>query len=243
MPQFRSADSTIETPSGPRVLWEDTSVTITEWMLRSSSYALADDGAARLLCSLQGAARLTTDQNRSVFWSDPGVVHVPPARNSHLAADGAAARVLEIAAASRWSARRVPELVALGTVPLAPMPEQGGFRAASARWFNGSAGPSIVALAGQTIYGPMGRHELHRHPEVAEILYVISGRGAHLWHEGSRAIGPGDLVAVEIGEWHGFVAGPDGADVAVIFPGVTSVSEIPSELFSPAGHSAPAPAN
>ena len=199
-------------------------------MLALTPVGLADHGAARLLVHLQGAARLITDA--VLAWEDPAIVRVPPGCRAHLAADRPDARVLEIAAAPGSAARLAPELVSMDTIALRPMPEHIGFRAASARWFDAPPGPSIASLIGDTVYGPGGLHELHRHPGVAEVLYVLSSSGTHLSRERSRPIGKGDLVAIQAGEWHGFVAGPAGADVAVVFPGAAAPSQIPSELFS-----------
>jgi quercetin dioxygenase-like cupin family protein len=93
-------------------------------------------------------------------------------------------------------------------------------------------------VIGETVYGPAGIHALHRHQGLAELLWVREGGGVHLEDEGEVEIGPGDLMMIEAGEWHGFRAGPYGSRVLLAFPGVDSAGQVPSELHPSAEASA-----
>lgn len=48
-------------------------------------------------------------------------------------------------------------------------------------------------------------HDLHRHPQAGEIVYMLEGEGDHLVEDGDPIrIRAGDLVYIPAGEWHGF---------------------------------------
>jgi quercetin dioxygenase-like cupin family protein len=123
---------------------------------------------------------------------------------------------------------------AIDATPTSPLPAEAGFESAAARGLNlepGGPRPARV-LVGETVYGPAGVHELHRHDGQAEVLWVREGGGVHLELDAEVPIGPGDLMFVEPGEWHGFRAGPAGSRVLLAFPGVDSADEVPSSLLS-----------
>ena len=78
--------------------------------------------------------------------------------------------------------------------------------------------------------GGLPRHH-HDHLDV----FVVEG-GAGTFHLGDVAIelGIGDSVVVPIGEWHHFVAGPDGAAIVVtMLAGTKLIREGGSELVPP----------
>lgn len=52
---------------------------------------------------------------------------------------------------------------------------------------------------------PAGRsHELHRHPNAEEFLYILEGAGLHVTEAGSVRHEEGQVVFVSRNEWHGF---------------------------------------
>jgi len=64
---------------------------------------------------------------------------------------------------------------------------------------------SQLATVGHTIFGPGGgAHELHRHPNAEEILYVVRGHGVAISGDEEFEIGPGDLIFVPKGDVHYF---------------------------------------
>jgi quercetin dioxygenase-like cupin family protein len=60
------------------------------------------------------------------------------------------------------------------------------------------------ALTAVRVTMPPGRaHRFHRHPEMEELLYVVSGRAQQWVGRESRVLGPGDVAHVPTGEVHG----------------------------------------
>jgi len=57
---------------------------------------------------------------------------------------------------------------------------------------------------------PGGSHPFHRHPEMEELLYILSGRAEQWVDRTSRVLGPGDTAHIPVGVVHGtYNAGPD----------------------------------
>ena len=60
------------------------------------------------------------------------------------------------------------------------------------------------------VEAPPGRGpSLHRHPYV-EILITQEGHATLLLGDEQREVGPGEIVVVPAGQWHGFVNSGDG---------------------------------
>jgi quercetin dioxygenase-like cupin family protein len=52
---------------------------------------------------------------------------------------------------------------------------------------------------------PSGKmHELHRHPNCEEVIYVLEGSGLHLGEGEPVRLEQGDAAYIGRGEWHGF---------------------------------------
>ncbi|MBW6434877.1 cupin domain-containing protein [Actinoplanes hulinensis] len=85
----------------------------------------------------------------------------------------------------------------------------GGFVDMGVRWLVTAAtlGARSLVVATST-FTPGGSHDLHRHPSADEYFLVLSGGGEHLTESGPVPVGPGDLVHVPAGEWHGYRTSP-----------------------------------
>ncbi|GGN92079.1 hypothetical protein GCM10010112_78890 [Actinoplanes lobatus] len=84
-----------------------------------------------------------------------------------------------------------------------------GFADMGVRWLVTAAtlGARSLVVATST-FTPGGSHDLHRHPSADEYFLVLSGGGEHLTESGPVPVGPGDLVYVPAGEWHGYRTSP-----------------------------------
>ena len=72
---------------------------------------------------------------------------------------------------------------------------------------NDHGGVGICAIF---VDAPPGRGpSLHRHPYV-EILITQEGQATLLLGDEQREVGPGEIVVVPAGQWHGFVNSGDG---------------------------------
>lgn len=113
-----------------------------------------------------------------------------------------------------------------------PRPDQKGLRLR--RLTNDRAGSSSYVLA-ETEVPPGCRHEIHRHPFADQAIYVLRGRLTLLGPSADRSavtVGPGDVVHVPAGEWHG--TANDSTDVAAtltVFGGVASAADAGYEEF------------
>ena len=79
---------------------------------------------------------------------------------------------------------------------------------------------------------PAGKvHEIHRHPNCEEALYILRGSGLHLSESEPVRQNEGEVVFIEQGEWHGFVNDTDDpTTVIAIFGGVGSYEEAGYEV-------------
>ncbi|MBM0276136.1 cupin domain-containing protein [Micromonospora tarensis] len=81
----------------------------------------------------------------------------------------------------------------------------GGFTDMRVRWLVSGADPGSTRLVVATsTFAPDGHHELHRHSNAEEFFMVLDGGGEHLTETDAVRLGPGDVVLVEAGEWHGY---------------------------------------
>jgi quercetin dioxygenase-like cupin family protein len=86
-----------------------------------------------------------------------------------------------------------------------------------------------------TQFPPGKVHELHRHPNCEEVLYLLKGSGLHLSEGEPVRQNEGEVVFIERGEWHGFMN--DTAEpitVIAVFGGVGSYEEAGYEDFDQA---------
>jgi quercetin dioxygenase-like cupin family protein len=83
---------------------------------------------------------------------------------------------------------------------------------------------------------PAGKvHEIHRHPNCEEALYVLKGAGLHL-SESAEPVrqNQGDVVFLQRGEWHGFANDTDApTTVIAVFGGVADYEEAGYEVLPP----------
>jgi mannose-6-phosphate isomerase-like protein (cupin superfamily) len=67
-----------------------------------------------------------------------------------------------------------------------------------------------VGICAIFVDAPPGRGpSLHRHPYV-EILITQEGQARLLLGDEEREVGPGEIVVIPAGQWHGFVNSGDG---------------------------------
>jgi quercetin dioxygenase-like cupin family protein len=67
-------------------------------------------------------------------------------------------------------------------------------------------------------FQPGGQHRLHRHPNAAQITYLLSGAGEALTVNGPVPIKAGDATYARRNEWHGFRnTGGENATIVTIF--------------------------
>ncbi|MGH3802549.1 MAG: cupin domain-containing protein, partial [Pseudonocardiaceae bacterium] len=108
----------------------------------------------------------------------------------------------------------------------------GGFADMGVRWLatSDTVGSSSLVVATST-FSPAGHHALHRHPHADEFFLIVDGGGHHLAPLGPIRMGPGDLVFVPAGEWHGYRTDPDTATTAIYgYLGAGSLAQAGYEL-------------
>jgi quercetin dioxygenase-like cupin family protein len=90
------------------------------------------------------------------------------------------------------------------TEPSPGIPERGWLNM-DVRWLitENSVGASKTVF-GVTYFPPGSRHEIHRHPNVEEVEYLISGSGIAYVDEDAVELGPGEAVFVPQNAYHGF---------------------------------------
>ncbi|MET8090839.1 cupin domain-containing protein [Micromonospora sp. NPDC005220] len=108
----------------------------------------------------------------------------------------------------------------------------GGFSDMRVRWLVcGSAGGSTRLVVATSTFAPDGHHELHRHPSAEEFFMVLDGSGEHLTETGAIRLGPGDVVLVGAGEWHGYRTDPGVTTTTVYgYLGAASLDEAGYEV-------------
>jgi len=57
---------------------------------------------------------------------------------------------------------------------------------------------------GVTIFPPGSKHEIHRHPNVEEVEYIVSGSGLAYVDEDAVALAAGEALFVPKNAYHGF---------------------------------------
>jgi quercetin dioxygenase-like cupin family protein len=87
-----------------------------------------------------------------------------------------------------------------------------------------------------TEFAPGKVHEVHRHPNCEEALYVLEGAGLHLSEGEPVPQRAGEVVFIEQGEWHGFANDTDQPTVVIaVFGGVGSYEEAGYETLDEGG--------
>lgn len=96
---------------------------------------------------------------------------------------------------------------------------------------DGPSAGSEQLVVNTTVFPPRKWHELHRHPNAEEALYIVSGSGLHL-SEGERVRQrAGEVVYIPRDEWHGFANDTDEpAVVLAVFGGAASYAEAGYEV-------------
>jgi quercetin dioxygenase-like cupin family protein len=85
----------------------------------------------------------------------------------------------------------------------------GGFTDMRVRWLvSASTAGSTALVVATSTFAHDGHHELHRHHGADEFFMVVEGSGEHLTADGAIRLGPGDLVVVPAGDWHGYRTDP-----------------------------------
>jgi quercetin dioxygenase-like cupin family protein len=83
-----------------------------------------------------------------------------------------------------------------------------------------------------TVFPPRCWHEIHRHPNAEEALYVLEGAGLHLSEGEPVRQEAGEVVFIPAGEWHGFANDTDEpTTVLAVFGGVGSYEEAGYEVL------------
>jgi quercetin dioxygenase-like cupin family protein len=82
-----------------------------------------------------------------------------------------------------------------------------------------------------TEFPPHKVHEIHRHPNCEEALYVLKGSGLHLSEGEPVRQAEGEVVFIEAGEWHGFMNDTDSpTTVIAVFGGIGGYEEAGYEV-------------
>ena len=85
--------------------------------------------------------------------------------------------------------------------------------------------------AGKTVFGvtyfpPGSKHEIHRHPNVEEVEFMISGSGIAYVDDDAVELGPGEAVFVPQNAYHGFENTSDAeAVMAWYYAGAASLED------------------
>jgi quercetin dioxygenase-like cupin family protein len=89
---------------------------------------------------------------------------------------------------------------------------------------------------------PPGKfHEVHRHPNCEEIVYVLKGRGLHLSEGEPVRQEQGEAVFIKQGEWHGFANDTDEPVTIIgIYGGVGSFEDAGYEVLETSDAETPA---
>ena len=120
-----------------------------------------------------------------------------------------------------------PLKVSLADTPADPGIPERGWVGMDVRWLvtKQSVGATGTVF-GVTRFPPGARHEIHRHPNVEEVEYIVSGHG--IAHVGNDAVelGPGEAVFVPRNEYHGFENTADAEVVmAWCYAGAASLAD------------------
>lgn len=108
-----------------------------------------------------------------------------------------------------------------------PVPGGEGLRV---RWLIGSAlGNAQKGILGELTLAPGAAEPLHRHVNVDEAAFVMSGAATVLTADGERALPEGALVLSPRGTWHGIRAGHEPVELLLIYGGKSDISKLAAE--------------
>jgi quercetin dioxygenase-like cupin family protein len=122
---------------------------------------------------------------------------------------------------------RHPYKVTLEQTPSDPGLPERGWREMDVRWLvtDRTVGATTTVF-GVTIFPPGARHELHRHPNVEEVEYIVSGRGIAYVDDSSVELGPAEALFVPRNAYHGFENSSDAEVVmAWCYAGAASLDD------------------
>jgi quercetin dioxygenase-like cupin family protein len=120
-----------------------------------------------------------------------------------------------------------PYKVSVEETASSPGIPQRGWVDMDVRWLvtKDSVGASDTVF-GVTYFPPGSRHEIHRHPNVEEVEYLIAGSGVAYVDEDAIEMRPGDAVFVPRNAYHGFENDSDGeAVMAWCYAGAASLDD------------------
>ena len=106
------------------------------------------------------------------------------------------------------------------------IPERGWLNM-DVRWLitKDSVGASKTVF-GVTYFPPGSKHDIHRHPNVEEVEYLISGSGIAYVGDDAVELGPGEAVFVPQNAYHGFENNSDAEVVmAWYYAGAASLED------------------
>jgi quercetin dioxygenase-like cupin family protein len=113
-----------------------------------------------------------------------------------------------------------------GTASDPGIPERGWVEM-DVRWLvtKDTVGAQSTAF-GVTMFPPGSKHDIHRHPNVEEVEYLVSGHGIAYVGDDAVELGPGEAVFVPRNEYHGFENTSDGEVVmAWCYAGASSLED------------------
>ena len=88
-------------------------------------------------------------------------------------------------------------------------------------------------LVNITHFPPGKQHEVHRHPDHEEVLYILSGSGLHHTQEAVIPVEQGAVTYTAAGEWHGFENNTDEpVQVLGVWGGVSDYEQLGYEVPS-----------
>ncbi len=117
--------------------------------------------------------------------------------------------------------------VSLLETPADPGIPERGWVGMDVRWLvtKESVGATETVF-GVTRFPPGARHEIHRHPNVEEVEYIVSGRGIAYVGDDAVELGPGEAIFVPRDHYHGFENTSDREVVmAWCYAGAASLAE------------------
>jgi quercetin dioxygenase-like cupin family protein len=115
---------------------------------------------------------------------------------------------------------------------ITPRRDQKGLRLRRLATEGAGSGDYVLA---ETEVPPGCRHEIHRHPDADQAIYILRGHLTLLGPSGGGpevTLGPGDVVHVPAGEWHGTAnESTEMAATLTVFGGVGSAADAGYEEF------------
>ena len=120
-----------------------------------------------------------------------------------------------------------PYKVSISTSESSPGIPERGWLNMDVRWLitKDSVGATNTVF-GVTYFPPGSKHEIHRHPNVEEVEYLISGSGIAYVDEDAVELGPGEAIYVPQNSYHGFENNSDEeAVMAWLYAGAASLDE------------------